>query len=116
MKGLFCLLTLVCFLFAGATAWGANVINPSGFTRIDTFGADVTIDLHRLVAEHIIVTAYTSAKTVTFIDQSAAVALVFEVPAGETVHIEGWVFPEGAIFDQSASDLAAGDFIFIQAK
>lgn len=109
-------LLVIGMLLCGSVAMAANAIDPSGYTRIDTFGSDVVIDVHRVIVDKMYITAYTTAKTVTFINQSGVNALVFECPAGETVVIEGWVFPEGATFDDSASDLAAGDFIFIQAK
>jgi len=92
----------------------ANTVGTNPI-RIDTFGADVTIKSSgRLNVDAIVLTAYTSAKTVTFIDASGANCLVAEVPTGETVTISGPLqFSNGLVFDDSASDLAAGDFIFI---
>lgn len=89
--------------------------------RIDTFGADVDIKASgRTLIKNITVTAYTSAKTITFIDADAANVLVLECPAGETI---SWpmfddkvLFDNGLTFDDSESDLAAGDFIFIWKK
>ncbi len=89
--------------------------------RIDTFGADVTIRAGSVSVTSILVTAYSTIKTVTFIDSSAAVVLVIEVPVGSTV---AWPqygdkaiqFTNGLIYDDSASDVAAGDFIFVWTK
>ena len=84
--------------------------------RIDTFGADVSISAKRFLMRRMIVTAYSSAKTVTFLDADDAVMLVLECPAGETIMIDdekGILFDNGLKFDDSASDLAANDFIFI---
>jgi len=83
---------------------------------IDTFGADVTIGSKIVVIHSMYITAYTSAKTVTFIDLSGNKCFVAEVPSGQTLPIEPAKplrFSNGLIFDDSASDLAAGDFIFI---
>lgn len=88
--------------------------------RIDTFGADVDISAKKIQIKNITVTAYTSAKTVTFLDADGAVVLVLECPAGGTVSWpafdDGIYFDNGLTFDDSGSDLAAGDFIFIWKK
>lgn len=88
--------------------------------RIDTFGADVEITTRPITIKSIVVTAYTSAKTITFIDEDAAVMLVLECPSGETIswppHDDGVKFDNGLTLDDSACDLAAGDFIFIWKK
>ena len=118
-KWLIGLLVVVMFLGWGQ-AFGANDMTKTPL-RIDTFGADVTIDTGRIFISTIVITAYSSAKTVTFINSDAEVVLVIECPSGETVtwpsakavHPRGVEFAEGFIFDDSASDLAANDFIFI---
>jgi hypothetical protein len=96
----------------------SNVV--TGTTRrIDTFGSDVVIDTKIIEVFAIYITAYTSAKTITFIDNDAAVVLVLEVAAGSTAQItpaKPIKFSNGLTFDDSASDLAAGDFIFIFGK
>ena len=95
--------------------------DTSGYPiRIDTFGADVTISDKRIRIHKILITAYTSGKTVTFIDADAANVLVLECPVGETISWpdgdDGALFGNGLTYDDSASDLAAGDFIFIWKK
>jgi hypothetical protein len=90
-----------------------------GVRRIDTFGSDVTIDAGVITVYSIYITVYTTAKTITFIDNDAANILVVEVAAGATGQItpaKPVRFPNGLIFDDSASDLGAGDFIFIYCK
>lgn len=87
--------------------------------RIDTFGADVTLDSGVCSVHAMYITAYTSAKTVTFIDNNAANVLVLEVAAGTTAQVtpaKPLNFPAGLKFDDSASGLAAGDFIFVFGK
>jgi len=85
--------------------------------RIDTFGSgDVTIGTGVVSINAMYITAYSSAKTVTFIDNDGAKCLVIEVPSGETFPVEPSRpirFTNGLIFDDSASDLAASDLIFI---
>lgn len=109
------LVVFVCFLL-GSVAHGANDVTKVPM-RIDTFGADVTIKARNFHLKRMVITAYTSAKTVTFLNGRGDVCLVLEVPTGSTIN---WPntddpvsFPEGFIFDDSASDLAANDFIFI---
>jgi len=83
---------------------------------IDTFGADVTVTTKIAVVHAMYITGYTSAKTVTFIDNSGNECFVVEVPSGGTLAIEPSTplrFTDGFIFDDSASDLAEDDFIFI---
>ena len=91
--------------------------DTSGYpVRIDTFGDDVAVSAKRYLLRRMIITAYTTVKTITFIDANAAVCLVLECPAGETIEIadrDGLLFANGITFDDSASDLAAGDFIFM---
>jgi hypothetical protein len=117
MKKIICLLAVMIML--AGVAWAANDVTSLPW-RVDTFGADVTLKNNRFMLEKMVITAYTSAKTVTFINDTAAAVLVLEVPAGQTI---SWpstdipvVFPNGFIFDDSESDLAAGDFIFIWGK
>jgi len=93
----------------------ANSLGTSPI-RIDTFGADVVVSSVGISVQAMIITAYTSAKTVTFIDAAGVNVLVVEVALGTTLSL---IFPKpirfsnGLTFDDSASDLAAGDFIFI---
>lgn len=92
--------------------------------RIDTFGSDVVIASgpRPIKVKNITITAYTSAKTVTLIDSSNAVVLVLECPSGSTISwppftpsgdFRGIEFGNGLTFDDSASDLGAGDLVFI---
>jgi len=83
--------------------------------RLDTFGADVTIKATgRVVVDSIVITGYTDPKTVTFIDAAGAVVLVAECAAAGTESVSGpLTFTNGLIFDDDASDVAAGDFVFI---
>lgn len=83
--------------------------------RIDSFTADVTLSTGPCNLICMLVTAYTTAKTVTFIDSAAANVLIFEVAAGTTAQItppKSLRFETGLVLDQSATELAAGDFIF----
>ena len=84
--------------------------------RIDTFGADVTIGTNPVYVIAIVATGYTSNKTVTFINNDGGEELCFEVPANgssQFIPSEAVCFRDGLIFDDSASDLAAGDKLFV---
>ena len=83
--------------------------------RIDTFGADVTIKASgRVVVDCIVMIGYTSGKTVAFIDAAGALVCVAEVATDSMATISGpLTFTNGLIFDESGSDLAAGDFVFV---
>jgi hypothetical protein len=89
--------------------------NPN---RIDTFGADAVIHASSIQIKNITITAYTSAKNIVFIDADGDICLVLVCPAGESV---SWppagsgpvTFANGITFDDSASELAAGDYIFV---
>jgi hypothetical protein len=99
----------------------ANAANDTGSNnvRIDTFGADVEIASGRVQIKSIIITAYSSAKTITFIDSSNAKVMVLECPSGYSINwtpSEPVTFYNGIKFDDSASDLAANDFIFVFKK
>lgn len=84
--------------------------------RIDTFGADVEIAEGYVSVISMVVTAYSSAKTVTFVDDDGNKALVVECPSGESITWPSTgkpiVFEGGLTFDDDASELASGDFIF----
>jgi len=116
LKRFFILVLLCLFLGIGNSIAANDTTNTP--MRIDTFGSDVVISTGRSWIENIVITAYTSAKTVTFIDDDGGVVLVIECPAGYTVT---WPndgtgpkeFTNGINFDDSASGLAASDFIFI---
>jgi hypothetical protein len=106
------------FMFGGTYAANDVANTPK---RIDTFGSDVAIITGRGWVENLTITAYTSAKTVTFIDDDGDECLVLEVPAGYTISwpTEGAApkeFANGFNFDDSASDLAANDFIFVWTR
>lgn len=92
----------------------ANSLKGSPLT-IDTFGADVTIDTGdcRIVA--ILWTAYTSTKTVTFIDVDGNTIMKLEIEAGSSQFTPSRPanFSNGLVFDDSESDFEAGDFISI---
>lgn len=84
--------------------------------RIDTFGADVVVSADPIWVTALIATGYSSAKTVTFIDADAANVLVLEVSSGGTGQFTPAIpvlFRNGLTFDDSESDLASGDFVFI---
>jgi hypothetical protein len=110
-------LGIVCLvvLMSVALSHAANDLTTSNM-RIDTFGSDVTIGTGRVVINSIVITAYSSAKTITFIDAAGSKLLVFECPSGYSIN---WTPPKsitwrnGFYFDDSASDLAASDFIFV---
>lgn len=108
---------LFCLVFVPFLVCANDTANTP--VRIDTFGADVTISSTRVWIENMTITAYTSAKTITFIDADDAVVLVLECPAGYTITWppantrEPKEFPNGLYFDDSASDLATNDYIFI---
>ena len=107
-------------LFLSGVAFAANDTTQNPI-RIDTFGSDVTISATKVLIRSITVTAYTTAKTVTFIDADNAKVLVLECPAGSSIawpptqprNSNGMEFTNGLYFDDSGSDLAANDFIFI---
>jgi hypothetical protein len=93
-----------------------TTMNPM---RIDTFGADVTISTGSVKVLAILATAYSSAKTVTFIDNEGEEVLRVEVASdstGQFTPAEAFLFSRGLIFDDSGSDLAAGDFVYIYLK
>lgn len=112
-------LALFALLFAYAhvfETYAANNLVGSPY-RIDTFGSDVTISASTTWVDNITITAYTTAKTTTFIDDDGNKCLVLECPAGYTI---SWppddkpkLFSNGINFDDSASDLAANDLIFV---
>lgn len=112
-------LVLFALLFASAhifETYAANNLVGSPY-RIDTFGSDVTISASTTWVDNITITAYTTAKTTTFIDDDGNKCLVLECPAGYTI---SWpsddkpkLFSNGINFDDSASDLAANDLIFV---
>jgi hypothetical protein len=93
---------------------------------IDTFSSDVTISSNAVDVENITTTAYTSAKTVTFVDSSDVVVLVLEIPAGETLswpsasppgdRRNGMRFDNGLVLDVNASELVSGDYMFVWVK
>ena len=106
----------IIFCFVGSTMAANDSANTP--MRIDTFGSDVVISSGNSYIENIVITAYTSAKTITFIDDDGDPVLVLECPAGYTIT---WPndgsgpkrFTNGINFDDSASGLASNDFIFI---
>jgi hypothetical protein len=119
-RAIILVLALILALIGVSVSWAAN--NLSGVPIVvDTFGSDVEIFPNRVEVETIVITAYTSDKTITFIDSvNGNPVLVLECPAGSTISwpVDGKSkpFPLGMDFDDSASDLAAGDFIFIWRK
>jgi hypothetical protein len=87
--------------------------------HIDTFGSDVTISTNPIYVVAIIATGYSSAKSVVFIDNDDDEVLGFEVPAGgsgQFTPAQAVYFRNGFIFDDSASDLEAGDKIHIYLR
>jgi outer membrane protein assembly factor BamB len=83
---------------------------------LDTFTGDVTIGSKNVKILSIIITAYSSNKTVTFIDSNGVEVWRTEVAAGQSITWEparSFIFRDGFIFDESESDLAAGDRIFV---
>jgi hypothetical protein len=90
--------------------------NSGPIVRIDTFGADVVIGAGYARVSMILVTAYSSAKSVAFIDSSGGEVMKLECPSGETYSVtfsQPFDFQNGLIFDDSASDLAAGDKLYV---
>ena len=84
--------------------------------RLEVFGADVIVAARVYRLFTMVVVALSTAKTITFIDNDAAVILVLEVAAGTTLPInlaKGMKFPNGLIFDDSESDLETGDFVLL---
>jgi hypothetical protein len=115
------LLVVAMVLIMFGTSEAANRLtgNP---VFIDTpASGDVTISSKRVWIQNITVTAYTSAKTVTFIDADDNVVLVVECPTGSSISWppvpcsdKGCEFPNGLYLDDSATDLAnSSDLIFI---
>ena len=84
---------------------------------IDTFGADVTIAAGQIVVTEITMMGATAADTVTFIDNDTVPCLKLSNDiGGATKHwkpAKPFRFSNGVVFDDSASDLAANDFILI---
>lgn len=86
---------------------------------IDTFGSDVTISTTAVKVKSIVMEGASAGDTATFIvgnggsrevlrlSNTVASASIPWAPSG------GFTFQDGLIFDDSASDLASGDFIFI---
>ena len=117
-------LALIVGLSLGAPTSGLCANDLTGVPiRIDTpASGDVTISAKSITITNMIITGYTSAKTVTFIDSDGAIVLVLVVPSGGTI---SWpnlgsreiTFDNGFILDGSATELAnASDFIFIWKK
>lgn len=107
------------YLLAALSAWGANVVGDQvGFIDTPASG-DVTIATRGVKVKNITITAYTAAKTTTFIDGGGAVVLILECPADSTISWppfdsgNGLEFPNGLYLDDSATDLAnSSDYIF----
>jgi hypothetical protein len=108
----FLLLAPVCFAANDATSVPITIDTPAS--------GDVTIASGRVFVKNITVTAYTSDKTVTFIDKKAKVVLVMECPADSSISWppfttrDGMEFRDGLYLDDSATDLEnSSDFVFI---
>lgn len=90
--------------------------NSGPVVRIDTFGADVVVGAGNVRVSMILATAYSSAKSVAFIDASGNEVMKFECPTGETYSVpfsKPFDFQNGLTFDDSESDLAAGDKLYV---
>jgi hypothetical protein len=97
----------------------ANVLNGNP-TVIDTFGAgDVTVSSTPITVTCITATAQVSAKSLTFIDNDGNVVFFAEVPSYNSLiwsPNKPFVFYNGLIFDDSASDFGVGDDIYIYKR
>ena len=88
-------------------------LNPA---RIDTFGSDVTISDRQVSVLSIVVEGASAGDTATFIDKNGNEVLRLSVAAAGGSVIWSPARPflfNGLTFDDSASDLAAGDFIYV---
>jgi len=85
--------------------------------RIDTFGADVIIGVGNTFINAMFVTNEDAGvRDLTFIDDDGAVCLFLKIAADATAQLtpsKPMRFSNGITYDDSASDTAAGDFIFV---
>ena len=94
----------------------ANNVNMNPI-RIDTFGADVIINSGQAVVNSIVMEGASAGDTAVFIDTDGEEVLRLSNSADGASAI--WSpaaphrFKSGLIFDDSASSLSAGDFVFI---
>ena len=91
--------------------------NKTGYNlvRIDTFGSDVVISTGSIKVNAILATGYNTVKTVTFIDVQGEQVMKFEVAANGTSQFtpsKPFTF-NGLTFDDSASDFADGDVVYL---
>ena len=84
---------------------------------IDTFGGDVTIGTGVVIVTSIVMEGATAGDTATFIDSQGVEVLRLSNGVNGASAIwtpsEPFKFPNGLIMDDSASSLAAGDFILV---
>ena len=83
---------------------------------IDTFGADVVISANKVTVTSIVMEGATAADTATFIDRDGNEVLRLSNEIGGASAIwspaEPFTF-NGLTFDDSESDLAGSDFVYI---
>ena len=86
---------------------------------IDTFGADVVISANKVQVLSIVMEGATAGDTATFLDRDGNEVLRLSNDIGTASKVwspaEAFRF-NGLTFDDSASDLAASDFIFVYLK
>ena len=84
--------------------------------RIDTFGADAEISDRNVSVVSIVMEGATAGDTATFLDKNGGEVLRLSNSIGSASAVWSPAKPfmfNGLTFDDSASDLAGGDFIFI---
>ena len=95
----------------------STVTNP---VYIDTFGGDVTISTDQVTVVSIVMEGASAGDTATFIDNEAKEVLRLSNAANGASAIwspsEPFRFANGLIFDDSASSLAANDFVWVYKK
>jgi len=86
---------------------------------IDTFGSDVTISSNKVQVTSIVMEGATAGDTATFLDRDGNEVLRLSNSIGSASVVwspaEAFRF-NGLTFDDSASSLAANDFVFIFLK
>ena len=86
---------------------------------IDTFGADVVINANKVTVTSIVMEGATAGDTATFLDRDGneVLRLSNDIATASKVWTPAEPFKfNGLTFDDSASDLAANDFIFIYLR
>lgn len=92
--------------------------NKTGYSpiRIDTFGSDVTIGTGTVKVVAIIATAKTARKALVFKDSAGEQCFYALVSANSTAQFtpaRPFVFHRGLVFDDTSSELATNDSVFL---